>query len=104
MHSFKPNHGKTIDLFFCYHQKCDFAALKEFEGMINSLKGIRIFSFCSEEKKRLNASEIVNKCPDFKNRKIFMCGPKKLTNDLKKQLIGFSVKKQQIEYEDFNFF
>lgn len=104
MHSLKSNHGKTIDLFFCCHKRVDLAVLKEFEVLKQGVSGIRIFTFCSEEGKRLCAAEIIKTCPDYRDRKIFMCGPKKLTYGVRKQFVALSVKKNDIEYEDFNFF
>ncbi len=104
MHSLKPAHGKTIDLFFCCHNRSDLAILKEFEKLKSNASGIRIFTFCSEDNKRFSCNEITRQCPDYKERKIFMCGPQRLTHDMRKQLIALSVTKDSIEYEDFNFF
>lgn len=104
MHSLKPNHGKTIDLFFCCHSRADLAALKEFELFTQGISGIRIFTFCADDGKRLYSSEIIKACPDYKDRKIFMCGPKKLTQDMRKQLMSLSINRNNIEFEDFNFF
>jgi len=104
MHSLKSKHEKTIDLFFCCHKRADLAALDEFEIFKRGFAGIRIFTFCSEDGKRLSPAEIIKACPDYKDRKIFMCGPKKLTHDMRKQLMALSVKTNNIEYEDFNFF
>ncbi len=104
VHSLKSNHGKTIDLFFCCHKRADLVVLEEFKASKNANSKIQIFTFCSEDNKRLSSAEIVKECPDYKDRKIFMCGPKKLTYDIRKQLIALSVRKNNIEYEDFNFF
>ena len=104
MHSVKPNHGKTIDLFFCCHNRADLAVLEEFEVLKQGVSGIQVFTFCSEDNKRLSTDEIIKACPDYKKRKFFMCGPRKLTYDMRKKLVGLSVKKTNIEYEDFNFF
>ncbi len=104
MHSLKPSHGKTIDLFFCCHNRSDLAILNEAKELKSDVLGIRIFTFCSENNKRLSCDEITKTCPDYKKRKIFMCGPRRLTKAMKKQLIALSVEKNNIEYEDFNFF
>jgi predicted ferric reductase len=101
IHSLKPSHGKTIDLFFCCHNRSDLAILKELE--VDEL-GIQIFTFCSENNNRFSCDELIKKCPDFKERKIFMCGPQRLTKAMKKQLLTLSVNKNNIEHEDFNFF
>jgi predicted ferric reductase len=104
LHSLKSNHGKTIDLFFCCHNRADLVALKEFEVFNQGVSGIEIFTFCSEDGKRLNSTDIIKACSDYRDRKIFMCGPRKLTSDMRKQLIALSINKNDIEYEDFNFF
>lgn len=104
MHSLKPLHKKNIDLFFCCHNRSDLDILKEFKESKLDVLGIRIFTFCSENNKRLTCDEITKKCPDYKERKIFMCGPRRLTKSMKKQLLALSVRDSNIEYEDFNFF
>jgi len=104
IHALKISDKKTIDLFFCCHNRSDLDILNEVRETIHDVQGIRIFTFCSEESQHLNCSNIVKQCPDYRDRKIFMCGPRKLTQSIRKQLLSLSVDRTHIEYEDFNFF
>lgn len=104
MHALKPSDKKIIDVFFCCHNRSDLAILKEFEALKTGIPTLKIFTFCSEDRSKLACADIITTCPDYKDRKIFMCGPRKLTKDMRKQLIARGALKSAIEYEDFNFF
>ena len=41
--------------------------------------------------------------PDFKEREIFLCGPKPMMDSVRKILKGLGVLKRQVHAEDFSY-
>jgi len=96
--------GIDIDFFYCTHKRIDAIYVKEFEQLRDENPNFHFHFICSEEKHRLVAQDQIAICKDLNKREILMCGPQRLTRDLKKQLMQLGVKEEKIHFEDFEFF
>lgn len=99
--SYKKN---SITLFYCIHRKADAAFAEEFLQISKKFPFFRFFLFCSEENNRLHIQKILDLEGTLKNKAIFMCGPKKLTKSFFKEFLTLGVERDQIHFEDFEFF
>lgn len=93
-----------ISLFNCYHRKKDEIFTDIFEEAHNKLQEFHYFPFCSENKKHLDVPKIEYLCPKIKDKDVFMCGPKRLTRHFFEHLLSCGVKRENIHFEDFEFF
>jgi len=97
------NTTKEVTLFYCVHKKSDAIFLDEFHDISQKLQNFNFSFFCSEESNRLNAIKVQEKVGKLKDSTILMCGPKRMTNDLTKQLIDLGINRKNIIFEDFEF-
>ncbi|MGA8163995.1 MAG: ferric reductase-like transmembrane domain-containing protein [Waddliaceae bacterium] len=95
---------RVIDLFYSFHRKQDAVFVEEFAQASRTLPHFRYFLFCSEEHNRLNAKEVMDLSNNLQEKDILMCGPRRLTEDLSRQLTALGVKRKNILFEDFEFF
>ena len=95
---------KKIDLFYCVHRKQDAIFLDELHHIHKEMPLFQIHLFCSEENRRINVPKIQKTIDGLQKRKILMCGPKRLTEDLCRQFSQIGVPKRNILFEDFEFF
>ena len=52
---------------------------------------------------RISVQKIINLCPDYMNRDIYICGPVQMTQDLVKNLKSAGTLSEQIHFEKFNY-
>jgi predicted ferric reductase len=93
-----------IDLYYCIHRKEDAIFYEEFQEFSKTYPHFQCFLHCSEEDNRIDFKKILNSSEGIAGKKVLMCGPMKLTSDLKKQFQALGVKKEDIYFEDFEFF
>lgn len=95
---------QTIDLFYAMHSEQDAIFLDECEQISKKFPQFRFFCFCSESHNRLDLTKIIEASGSLNDKSILMCGPKKMTQDLMRQLLKADVKRENILFEDFEFF
>ena len=93
-----------IDLYYCIHRKKDAIFYEEFQKFSKTYPHFQCFLHCSEEDNRIDLKKIFSSSEGIAGKKILMCGPMKLTSDLKKQFQTLGVKNEDIYFEDFEFF
>lgn len=89
----------TIDLYYCVHDHSDAVYREEFEALNRELPTVNVALVCSVEEGHLHVRDL----GDLTDTDIFMCGPKRLTEDLRRQLRGRGVPEARIHFEDFEF-
>ncbi len=52
---------------------------------------------------RINIQSIVNTCPDYKDRDIYICGPEQMTLSLVRSLENIGVQHEQIHFDIFSY-
>lgn len=93
-----------IDLYYCIHRKEDAIFYEEFQAFSKTHPHFQCYLHCSEAGNRIDLKQILNSSQGILGKKILMCGPMKLTRDLKKQFQILGVKNEDIIFEDFEFF
>lgn len=96
--------GIKIDFYYCIHREADAVFYKEFQEFSKVYPDFHIFLFCSEKGNRLDIHKMIDLSGDITNKKVFLCGPLKLTSDFKAQLQAYGVNNDDIFVEDFEFF
>ena len=96
--------NRTIDLYYCFHRKNEAILVDEFEQVSQNLPNFRYFLFCSEETNRISAQKIQDSSKGLIKKEVFMCGPKRLTNELCQEFQSLGVPRDNILFEDFEFF
>lgn len=93
-----------IDFYYCVHRRIDAVFYDEFQQFSEINPNFRCFFYCSEESNRIDLTKIIYSSGGVVGKKILICGPMKLTRDIKKQLQKIGVKREDVYYEDFEFF
>lgn len=103
---FSQNHQRfnKIDLFYCIHRKEDAVFVEELYSISLRFPFFHFFLFCSEENEHLSVEKVQQLAGELTEKKILMCGPKKLTQDFTKKFLAQGVERQNIFFEDFEFF
>lgn len=91
-----------IDLFYTAKTKDELVQLIELKNISEKNKNFRIISWISTEKERLTAEIIKNQVEDFSSGDIFICGPKPMMDDFKKQFINLGINSVRIHTENFS--
>lgn len=95
---------RAIDLYYCVHRRSDAIFFEEFQKINQCNPSFRCFLQCSEDSNRLTIDEILRKSGPLRGKTIYMCGPKKLTRNFEKEFRNCGVQRENIEFEDFDFF
>jgi predicted ferric reductase len=88
-----------VDFYYCVHDRGDAVYREEFEAIGRALPGLNVALVCSMEEGHLHADDV----GDVAGADVFMCGPKRLTTDLRRQFRRRGVPDRRIHYEDFEF-
>jgi predicted ferric reductase len=89
----------TVDFYYCVHERNDAVYREEFEALSREVSNVSVALVCSVEEGHLHAHDL----GDLTDTDVFMCGPKRLTDDLHRQLRRRGVPQARIHYEDFEF-
>jgi predicted ferric reductase len=73
------------------------------QEIINSGIEAHYFNTALGLNNRINIQIIEKYCPDFKKKDIYICGPVKMTLDIKKQLENINFPIEQLHYEKFDY-
>lgn len=88
-----------VHFYYCVHSRGDAVYREEFETISRQLPSLHVQLICSVERGHLKATEI----EDLNGRDVFMCGPQRLTSDMRRQLHALDVPDRRIHFEDFEF-
>jgi len=72
---------------------------EEFEALGEELPTVEVALVCSVEDGHLHADDV----GEVVDADVFMCGPKRLTDDLRRQFRRRGVPDRRIHFEDFEF-
>lgn len=95
--------NERIDLFYCVHEKKDMVYFNEFTDISNKTKKFRFFPIFTAQEGHLNARTVEKTVGSLKNHTILMCGPKKMTRELRHQFLKIGINDKRIIFEDFEF-
>ena len=87
-----------VDLFYSVRETKDAVFIDELNKI--SDKNLRVHIFYTLHGKKLDIEDIL-KNTEIKNKEIFICGPKKMMFNLKKQFLSKGVDKKKIHAEEF---
>lgn len=99
-----PDQINKIDLFYCVHWEEDAVFAEEFYNISLRFPFFKFYLFCSEKNSHLSIEKIQQLAGCLADKKILMCGPKRLTKDFNKKFQFLGVKRENIIFEDFEFF
>ncbi len=89
----------TVDFYYCVHERSDAVYRDEFEALSHEVPNFNVVLVCSVEEGHLTAGDL----GDVTDTDIFICGPKRLTEDFHRQLRRRGVSDARIHFEDFDF-
>ncbi len=75
---------------------------KDLEDISKFNPNFKIILWDSSKRDRLTADKIISELPDSLTRKIYICGPSPMMNDLKKQFIKKGVSPRNVFTEEFS--
>jgi predicted ferric reductase len=90
---------RDVDFYYCVHAQSDAVYRKEFEALGEEIPALNIALMCSLEDGHLHADDV----GDVAGADVFMCGPKRLTEDFRRQFHRRGVPDRRIHFEDFEF-
>jgi predicted ferric reductase len=93
-----------IALFYCIHRKEDAVFAEEFHRISRSFPFFHFFLFCSEKNEHLSVKTIEQLEGRLAEKSILMCGPKRLTQRFTKEFMALGVRRENLIFEDFEFF
>lgn len=96
-----PDHGKTIDLFYCVREEAEALYLNETRKVAVRVCGVRLHLLTSETGGRLAADGIAGAVSDLITRNYYFFGPKPMLAALTKGLQGKGVTPSQFHFEEF---
>ncbi len=88
------------DLYYCVNTEKEAVYWNEFKEFEKQSTGFNIHLICADREGFLDAHEI----SDLKQKAIYICGPRQMRQKLLKELKKMNVPKEDIHYEDFDFF
>ena len=88
-----------VDFYYCVHDRSDAVYRDEFEALSQELPTVDVALVCSVEEGHLHARDL----GDVTDTDVFLCGPYRLTQDLRRQLRQYGVPDARIHFEDFEF-
>lgn len=75
---------------------------EELSDLMRNNKGLNVEFIDSKTEGRISAQHIFEKCEDYDQRNIFICGPESMINDTKRLLIDeLNIKQSKIQFELF---
>lgn len=88
-----------VEFYYCVHDRSDAVYRDEFERLSGQLSNVHVALVCSVEDGHFHARDV----DDVEGADVFMCGPKRLTRDLRRQFRERGLPDARIRYEDFEF-
>lgn len=88
-----------VEFYYCVHDRSDAVHTDTFKRVSETLPNVNVALVCSVEEGHFHARDV----EDVGDTDIFMCGPKRLTEDLRRQFRRRGVPDRRIHFEDFEF-
>lgn len=88
------------DLYYCVNTEEEAVFLNEFKEFEKQSTGFNIHLVCADREGFLDARDI----SDLKQKAVYICGPRQMRKKLLKEFKRMNVPKEDIHYEDFDFF
>lgn len=95
--------GKAV-LYFCFHSEDDACIAEDFHNLKVKNPRFDYYLFCTERKERLTIQQIIDSEGNLEKKAVFLCGPRRLTRPFVEGFSQAGVKRQNIYFEDFEFF
>lgn len=90
---------REVEFYYCVHDRSDAVYRDEFAAIGRQIPTLNVALVCSVEDGHLRAEEV----GDVADADVFMCGPRRLTEDLRRQFRRRGVPDRRIHFEDFEF-
>jgi len=94
---------KLIHFYYSYRKKEDANFLLHIQKSISKVNHISFIDWCTQDKNRLSADAIKSHLDLTTIDAIFLCGPIKMMEGLKKDFLKNGVAEERIMYENFSF-
>ena len=94
-----PTAAPDIDFYYCVHDRTDAVYRDDFKRLSRQLPSVDVALVCSVEDGHLHARDL----GDVTDTDVFLCGPRRLRQDLRRQLRRRGVPNRRIHFEDFEF-
>jgi predicted ferric reductase len=88
------------DLYYCVNSEEEAVYLDEFKEFEKQSDGFTVHLICADREGILNARDI----SDLEQKTVFICGPRQMRQKLLSEFKKMKVPKEDIHYEDFDFF
>ena len=95
-----PQKSFNINLYYCVNKKSEAIHFDELKQVEENDERFNVDLICAEEVGFMSAEDI----PNIHEKEIFICGPAPMRYKLNRQLINRRVKKNNIHFEDFDFY
>ncbi len=95
--------ASQIWLFYCTRNKSDAPYLPEINGEKEKLNSLYFTHHASEDQGRITYAHIKEQAATLKDKKIFLCGPRGMMENLANEFMTNGVRARNIQYEDFSF-
>jgi predicted ferric reductase len=89
-----------IHLYYCYHSSEESSCFAELCEKSRALSGFKVSLRCTQEEGHLKASDVEMES-GFRGVDVFLCGPRRMINDLHPQLRALGVPSRRLHWEDF---
>lgn len=90
---------RRVALYYCVRDRSDAVHYAEFRRIAEQVTMLSVELVCSSERGHVAAADL----GDLQDKDIFMCGPRRFTSDLRRQLHKRDVPDNRIHFEDFEF-
>jgi len=97
----KPINNRRLSIFYCTKYKCEACFDNDFKKDAQKNLNISYLNKCSREGGRLTIPEIIKRVREINNTLIYICGPNRMADPLKKNLIIHGFPKTNIISESF---
>lgn len=94
----------NVDMYYSVKDEKEAVSLKELQNMMESNPNFKFNLWNVTEKGYINGELIANLSKGLDSKDIFLCGPPKFMESLKKQFITLGVDSENIHYENFSLF
>ena len=103
-HEYRNDDKKNIHFYYCVKNENELLFQEEITQEIkNADDNARYVPYLSDIQGYLNGDVLNKEVKDLKDYAILMCGPDRMVQSLKKQLVEIGVPEKQIFFEEFNF-
>ncbi len=91
----------TVDMYYSYRLEEDKILATKMKNLIHQYRSCRYFEVNTRKTIRITADKIFQESEDVERADIFLCGPSKMIEDLRKQFLRKGIKKDKIHLEWF---